>query len=579
MKRLRTNRMARTVILPLCLFLTQALADTGKEASNALDPSMARNDMEIRVDHGFPGVTTLDHGLRAKMGTLPGEADPAQQLDSSQWRSEPFATHAAGAIAYFSDVRKIWDYTSSGASHYYNCFTSLIRFKEAWFISFRESTSHMGIGRARILRSSDGDKWVSVALLDRGDDDVRDPRLSLTSDGRLMLNGGARLARSVDGNTHQSLTWLSADGEVWSGPFASSGDLGRWRFDVMWHKGIGYSVGYNCWEKDNGGTLYQTRDGKTWVALVDDFSPSGKGTEASLVFGPDDTAYCLLRGAPLGRNLGIAKPPYKEWSWKGGVEFGGPKIIRLSDGRFLAGGRLIGVGPQRTSLVWIDPSQPAPENQANEFVTFPSGGDTGYPGIVEHDGFIWVTYYSREGKGKAKTLGLTVPGGSEDLASIYLARIKLARRPPASESLDPASLKGPRFDDHGDGTVTDHLTGLMWALAPVHHKKWDEAAKYCGELNLGGYDDWRLPTVRELRSLVDWTRTAPALPADHPFKNVMTQPHSPVWSSEVFRDWEGRETPYSWYMNLANGQVFINNRLKSAWPVRSPGNPSTGEKQ
>ena len=44
-----------------------------------------------------------------------------------------------------------------------------------------------------------------------------------------------------------------------------------------------------------------------------------------------------------------------------------------------------------------------------EFLTLPSGGDTSYPGLVWHDGLLWVSYYSsHEGK-----------------TSIYLAKVKL----------------------------------------------------------------------------------------------------------------------------------------------------------
>ncbi len=64
----------------------------------------------------------------------------------------------------------------------------------------------------------------------------------------------------------------------------------------------------------------------------------------------------------------------------------------------------------------------------------------------------------------------------------------------------------PGFQDNGNGTVTDLVTGLMWQQDSVTPGKMGfEAAKtYADALTLGGYDDWRLPTIKELYSLIDF---------------------------------------------------------------------------
>lgn len=80
-----------------------------------------------------------------------------------------------------------------------------------------------------------------------------------------------------------------------------------------------------------------------------------------------------------------------------------------------------------------------------------------------------------------------------------------------------------RFVDNGNGTVTDHCTGLMWQQATADINKdgqivesddritWAEALRYCDALEFAGHDDWRLPNVRELQSLVDYGRSGPAI--------------------------------------------------------------------
>ena len=70
---------------------------------------------------------------------------------------------------------------------------------------------------------------------------------------------------------------------------------------------------------------------------------------------------------------------------------------------------------------------------------------------------------------------------------------------------------GSFFTDNGDGTVTDTSTDLMWQKASSSVKTWEQALAYCEGLNLGAYTDWRMPTTKELRSLVDYSRYNPTI--------------------------------------------------------------------
>ncbi len=69
----------------------------------------------------------------------------------------------------------------------------------------------------------------------------------------------------------------------------------------------------------------------------------------------------------------------------------------------------------------------------------------------------------------------------------------------------------PAFTVNPDETVTDHSTGLMWQQSFGESYNWPGAHAYCENLCLGGHDDWRLPDVKELRSLVDPSRSYPAI--------------------------------------------------------------------
>jgi len=60
----------------------------------------------------------------------------------------------------------------------------------------------------------------------------------------------------------------------------------------------------------------------------------------------------------------------------------------------------------------------------------------------------------------------------------------------------------PAYRDNGDGTITDRVTGLTWQEDPGAKKTWDEAVAGASACRVGGYDDWRLPSIQELYSLI-----------------------------------------------------------------------------
>lgn len=67
-----------------------------------------------------------------------------------------------------------------------------------------------------------------------------------------------------------------------------------------------------------------------------------------------------------------------------------------------------------------------------------------------------------------------------------------------------------RFIDNGDGTVTDTLTSLMWASSDnMGDITWHNAKIYCENPPLAGYkySDWRMPTIKELKTLYNKDRT------------------------------------------------------------------------
>lgn len=79
---------------------------------------------------------------------------------------------------------------------------------------------------------------------------------------------------------------------------------------------------------------------------------------------------------------------------------------------------------------------------------------------------------------------------------------------------------GPAYEDNGDGTVTDLVTGLMWQKSPdmdgdgdidyADKMSFDEAMAAADTFGLAGYNDWRLPSIKEMYSLIVFSGIDPS---------------------------------------------------------------------
>ncbi|QEP43797.1 DUF1566 domain-containing protein [Ectothiorhodospiraceae bacterium BW-2] len=132
----------------------------------------------------------------------------------------------------------------------------------------------------------------------------------------------------------------------------------------------------------------------------------------------------------------------------------------------------------------------------------------------------------------------------------------------------PPSTPDSQFTVHGDGTVTDTVTGLMWkqcveglsggdcSTGSAQTFTWQGALQRPASLNVGGgfagYTDWRLPNLNELLSLVETCRNSPAI------NNVVfpNTPSSYVWSASA----NANVSDFAWRVYFNNGNSNNNFR-------------------
>lgn len=306
-------------------------------------------------------------------------------------------------------VKKIWDQ----APH--NAFTDLIRYKLFFYCVFREGISHVPKdttqnGKIRILRSADGENWQSVALLSHSRYDLRDPKISVTPDGRLMVLMGGSYYVNGKLTGMQSHVSFSDDGKSFHYPLPVSIEQDiktgfDWIWRITWDGQTGYGISY---QPDpsvdlNRLKLLKTTDGIKWKQVTE-YDVKPMPNEATIRFDNDDNMIILLR-REAGANgmLGISYPPYLKCKWTElNYRLGGPDFIILNN-LLCIGTRQYNTDGTRCVIYITDKN-----GRIKKTVELPGGGDTSYPGIVNYKGCLWVSYYSsHDGK-----------------ASIYIARIK-----------------------------------------------------------------------------------------------------------------------------------------------------------
>ena len=119
---------------------------------------------------------------------------------------------------------------------------------------------------------------------------------------------------------------------------------------------------------------------------------------------------------------------------------------------------------------------------------------------------------------------------------------------PQSFSIEDTSVENEKI-------VADNNTGLQWQQTISEGIFYSEADKYCAELNYGGHDDWRLPTIQELASIIDNSRVAPSMDTDYfPDSNVPDGDQGFFfWTSSPYT---GTDNHYTWCISFNSGGIY-----------------------
>jgi hypothetical protein len=144
------------------------------------------------------------------------------------------------------------------------------------------------------------------------------------------------------------------------------------------------------------------------------------------------------------------------------------------------------------------------------------------------------------------------------------------------------------FVDNGDGTITDNATELMWMQSDNGEGlKWEDALTYAENHEYAEYSDWRLPNIKELQSIVDYTlspATSSSAAIDPIFNctqitNEGGQDDYPYfWSNTTHASWaEGHEGAQAAYISFGRAMGYMNSWMDVHGAGAQRSDPKVGD--
>lgn len=279
----------------------------------------------------------------------------------------------------------------------HSAFTDLVEYQGQLLCCFREASNHVSPdGRLVIVQcdlSGQGSTRVFVQL---DAVDLRDPKLSIMPDGKLLLCAYGRcFDRSGNWLHSRPICWFSSDGLSWSTE-RWFGDKNWWLWRLTWYQGLAYGLAYN--RSKESLHLYSGQPLRSfYLHQADVLSKQkhalGYPNESDLCFSNDGQAIAIVRrdADSFSAQMGLASFPYKQWKWHDlGIYIGAPAILLENDNNLIVAGRIWQNNRFETAIWQLELAS----RTLRLKLILPSAGDNSYPGLVRHRNSLYVSYYS-----------------------------------------------------------------------------------------------------------------------------------------------------------------------------------------
>ena len=278
-----------------------------------------------------------------------------------------------------------------GNSH--NAFGDLTFFNGRMLVCYRQGTHHMsGNGIIVIAEINASGRPVRFQQLSSPGGDLRDPHFCIDND-RLYLLAHQRWLASL--GAAKTFTWFSGDGISWSSQHDPGPD-NWWLWRATTYQGRHWGLAYHrpseqldLYVGNLRGKMHQVVSG----CMSRPRHQLGYPNETDSYFNQQGEMIAVARrdADTFTAQLGRSKPPYSHWQWQDlGEYIGAPSLLPLNDDVALVCGRHF-TGRKLVTQLW---SLNTVTGKLEKLLTLPSGGDNSYPGIIKHNGKLYIAYYS-----------------------------------------------------------------------------------------------------------------------------------------------------------------------------------------
>jgi len=282
-------------------------------------------------------------------------------------------------------------------------FTDLILHNKVFYLTFRSANDHgdSGGGTIKILSSHNLKNWNYVSTVQLNNYDLRDPKLFLDKDNNIVVSCHALWYSSTGYLMGKKQLYYTLNEDKSRVNLGYNLNISFWPWRTTLINDKYYSIGYS--KRNNVLKLFESSNYFSYSTKCNLDSLSSIYNESTirlhqdklyaLTRGHDDAAFAVVNLASKACDIQWNNIPIKN--------FGGPNFL-VYKGKFIIGGRE-NVGKSsssvfdRTSLFLYDPIT----QKLERLIILPSGGDTGYPGMVLEKNKLYISYYTtNEGKSK-----------------------------------------------------------------------------------------------------------------------------------------------------------------------------------
>lgn len=189
----------------------------------------------------------------------------------------------------------------------------------------------------------------------------------------------------------------------------------------------------------------------------------------------------------------------------------------------------------------------------------------GAPGAFHRSASDWILTINQQGAGAGTDYAWAFNMSDGIVSNAYSkasdARYRCVRSEGSGEGPSEPAVQPPdQYTVLGEGEVQDNYTGLIWEAGDSDEVDHAGALDYCSGLALGG-QTWRLPSIRELATLVDEAKVGPAIDESmFPGTKYGSRSNNWYWAADL-----DAQSDAAWALNFDDGFTGTNKGAEGSW--------------